>query len=159
MNSPGGIGACARPAEADGGSVPICHWRPFLSPISPPEAPNSWQPGATSRSSAAASALVSQAQRLVLGGHRPGDPLISKAPSGGLVQASMLAADSGLDHRFPAKPPAFTPHQERHARAFVGNRVRMICGLSRLLHRAIAGPSSRVAIGCLVVEPGGAGSR
>ena len=60
---------------------------------------------------------VSQAQRLVLGDHRPRDPLISKAPSGGLVQAAMLAARSRPGPPFSGKIASAHLHQERHKRA------------------------------------------
>jgi hypothetical protein len=46
---------------------------------------------------------VSQAQRLELGGHRPGHPLISKTPSSGQVQAAMLAAHSRPGPPLPGK--------------------------------------------------------
>ncbi len=59
-----------------------------------------------------------QAQLLAPGGHGPGDLLIRKAQCGGLIHATMFAADS-RPGRFPARSPACTPHQQRHDRMVV----------------------------------------
>jgi hypothetical protein len=84
MNSPGGDSAGAR----RGRSRRRIGTDLSSAPVLPP--PGYAELAEAVRSKPLKSGCISaasQAQRLVTGGHRPADPLISKAPSGGLVQS------------------------------------------------------------------------
>lgn len=68
-----------------------------------------------------------QAQRLTLGSRGPGDLLVSRSLSGGLVYMPMLATARRPGLPLSARPSACTPRQERHDRMSRVRLSRQIC--------------------------------